>query len=81
MGLFVDIEVSTALKQDRDSVQKLSEVCPVGIFAPRPDGTLEIVARNVDECTLCELCLEVGPPGAVRVVKIYDEGRVLERSA
>ena len=37
-----------------------------------------IVKENLDECVLCELCVQAAPPGGVRVVKLYD-GTVLER--
>ena len=33
---------------------------------------VEIVEKQLDECVLCELCLEAAPPGAVRVIKLYD---------
>jgi NAD-dependent dihydropyrimidine dehydrogenase PreA subunit len=42
---------------------------------------VEIVAENLDECVLCELCLDAAPPGTVRVVKLYDDEAALERSA
>jgi NAD-dependent dihydropyrimidine dehydrogenase PreA subunit len=43
------------------------------------DAGVEIVEQQLDECVLCELCLEAAPPGAVRVVKLY-EGTALERN-
>jgi len=55
------------------------EVCPVNIFALGPQETLEVVEKNLDECTLCELCLAVAPPGAVKVKKLYGEREVLVR--
>ena len=42
------------------------------------DAGVEIVEEQLDECVLCELCLEAAPPGARRVVKLYD-GTALER--
>ena len=36
---------------------------------------------NLDECVLCELCLDAAPAGAVRVVKLYDGGAALERAS
>ena len=42
-------------------------------------GAIEIVERQLDECVLCELCLEAAPAGAVRVIKLYDDGAALER--
>ena len=60
---------------------KLVESCPVDIFKADADGALEIVEQNVDECTLCELCLGVGEPGQVQVLKLYADRAPLERSA
>ena len=70
-GIFIDVQVDDAVAQDAELVQKLVEVCPVDIFAVA-DNTLEIVEDNLDECVLCDLCLEVGPKGAVRVKKLYE---------
>ena len=61
------------------AVKKLVEVCPVNIFAEADDGAWQIVEKNLDECTLCELCLEAAPAGTVRVKKLYGEGEVLTR--
>ena len=36
------------------------------------NGRVEVVAENVDECVLCELCLEAAPDGAMVVKKLYD---------
>ena len=45
-------------------------------------GGLEIVAENVDECVLCGLCLDTAQlgvaDGTVKVLKLYDNGAVLE---
>ena len=70
MALFIDVEVDPAVAKDPAIAKKLVEVCPVNIFASTGDG-LEIVEPNLDECTLCELCLEAAPPGTVRVKKLY----------
>ncbi|MBA3326958.1 MAG: 4Fe-4S ferredoxin [Solirubrobacterales bacterium] len=56
---------------------KLEEVCPVDIYAQAADGTAQIVAVNVDECVLCRLCLDASPDGAVRVLKLYEDGAEL----
>ena len=81
MGLFIEVQVTAEAARDPDVVRKLSDVCPVNIFAADPQGELEIVEKNVDECTLCELCLGATSPGTVRVLKLYDDGRALERRA
>jgi ferredoxin-like protein FixX len=78
MALFIAVEVDPAAARDAELVKKLVEVCPVNIFAQK-DGALEIVDANLDECTLCELCLQAAPPGLVRVRKQYGAGEVLVR--
>jgi NAD-dependent dihydropyrimidine dehydrogenase PreA subunit len=76
-ALFIDVEVDDAVAQDPELARKLTEVCPVDIFAQNEDGTLRIVEDNLDECVLCELCLNATPAGTVRVIKLYDDGAVL----
>jgi NAD-dependent dihydropyrimidine dehydrogenase PreA subunit len=73
-GTFIAIEVDDALAADPAAAAKLAEVCPVDIYAAGENGAgrLEIVERNIDECVLCRLCLEASPPGAVKVLKLYD---------
>jgi len=77
-GLFIDVEVDESVRGDVELARKLEEVCPVDIFKATAAG-VEIVEQQLDECVLCELCLEAAPPGAVRVVKLY-EGTALERN-
>lgn len=76
-GLFIDVEVSDDIKDDAEMAQKLADACPVDIYANH-GGKVEIVGENLDECILCELCVQAAPPGAVRVKKLYD-GTTLER--
>ena len=77
-GIFIVVEVSPEARVDAELAKKLEEACPVDIFAAGDDG-VEIVRANLDECVLCELCLDAAAPGAVRVVKLYDAGAALER--
>ena len=76
-ALFIGIEVDDAVARDPEVAARLSDVCPVDIYAQAQDGTLEIVEENVDECVLCELCLEAAPDGTVKVLKLYEDGAVL----
>jgi NAD-dependent dihydropyrimidine dehydrogenase PreA subunit len=69
MGVFIEIAV------DDDAFtpsgrEKLVRVCPVDIYAL--DGE-RLVARpdQEDECTLCRLCLDNAPSGAIRIHKTY----------
>jgi ferredoxin-like protein FixX len=71
-GMFIDVSVAAAVATDAALAKKLVEVCPVNIFKQAPDGRLEIVQDNLDECTLCDLCMQAAPAGTVRVVKLYE---------
>ena len=75
-ALFINVEVDPSVAGDRELAARLEEVCPVDIYRAGPGG-VEIVAENLDECVLCGLCLDASPPGAVRVLKLYDDGAVL----
>jgi NAD-dependent dihydropyrimidine dehydrogenase PreA subunit len=71
-GMFIDVIVDAAVAADPALAKKLTDVCPVNIFTQEKDGRLRIVEANLDECTLCDLCLQAAPAGSVRVVKLYD---------
>jgi NAD-dependent dihydropyrimidine dehydrogenase PreA subunit len=77
-GLFIDVEVDDAVAGDSELAAKLEEVCPVDIYAAAPTG-VEIREEQLDECVLCELCLDAAPAGTVRVIKLYEDGAALER--
>ncbi len=70
-GMFIDVRVAETVRRDPALAKKLAEVCPVNIFARRDDGTLTIVEEHLDECTLCDLCVQAAPPGTVEIVKLY----------
>jgi len=71
-GVFIDVKVDAAVAKDAAIVKKLAEVCPVNIFAQEKDGALRIVEANLDECTLCDLCIQAAPAGSVKIVKLYE---------
>lgn len=75
-AIFIGIEVDDAAAADAQVAAKLTEVCPVDIYAQAEGGTLELVEQNIDECVLCRLCLDAAP-GKVRVLKLYDGGAEL----
>ena len=81
MALFIDVEVDSKAAQDAEIAKKLVEVCPVNIFKMSAASSLEIVEANLDECVLCELCLNAAPAGSVRVKKLYGKKDVLVRKA
>ena len=78
-GIFIGVEVDDVVTGDEGLAAKLAEVCPVDIY--RNANGLKIVEENLDECVLCGLCLAVAPEGAVKVLKLYDGGAVLERAS
>ncbi|HEY4451121.1 MAG TPA: hypothetical protein VGN13_05960 [Solirubrobacteraceae bacterium] len=75
-GTFIAVEVDDQAAADADLARRLTEACPVDIFA-HSGGGLEIVAENLDECVLCRLCLDASPPGAVKIIKLYDGDAIL----
>jgi NAD-dependent dihydropyrimidine dehydrogenase PreA subunit len=76
-GLFIAVEVDDDAAADTELAKKLTEACPVDIYAESGDGTLELVEQNLDECVLCRLCLDAAPDGAVKIIKLYDNGAIL----
>lgn len=70
-GMFIDVRVDPKAASDEAVVKKLVEVCPVNIFAAE-GGKLVIVEQNLDECVLCDLCVQAAPAGAVTIVKLYE---------
>ncbi len=74
-GTFIAVEVDDAAAADPELARKLTDACPVDIFAS--NGKLEIVEKNLDECVLCRLCLDAAPAGTVKVIKLYDAGSIL----
>jgi ferredoxin-like protein FixX len=73
---FIGIEVADDQVEDAALAAKLEEVCPVDIYASE-GGRVAVRQENVDECVLCRLCIDASPPGAVRVLKLYDNESAL----
>ena len=75
-GTFIAVEVDDQAAADAALALKLSDACPVDIFA-QAEGGVSIVEKNLDECVLCGLCLAAAPEGAVSIIKLYDNDAVL----
>jgi NAD-dependent dihydropyrimidine dehydrogenase PreA subunit len=71
-GEFIDVRVDAAIAKDPEIARKLEEVCPVSIFVAEADG-VRIDEKNLDECVLCDLCLEAAPKGRIEIVKLYEK--------
>jgi NAD-dependent dihydropyrimidine dehydrogenase PreA subunit len=69
--VFIDVEVDASVAADPALAAKLEEVCPVSIFKGTDSG-VELVEENLDECVLCNLCVDAAPGGGVRIVKLYE---------
>ncbi|HUA73156.1 MAG TPA: hypothetical protein VL988_00200 [Solirubrobacteraceae bacterium] len=76
-GLFIAVEVDDAAAADAELAKKLTEACPVDIYAQADGGSLALVEQNLDECVLCRLCLDAAPEGSVKVIKLYDGDALL----
>ena len=70
-AIFIDVEIDSSIEGDPELAQKLEEACPVDIYAAA-EGGVEVVRENLDECVLCELCLDAAPNGKLAVKKLYD---------
>jgi NAD-dependent dihydropyrimidine dehydrogenase PreA subunit len=80
-GIFIAVEVDDLAAADVELARRLTEACPVDIFAQGESGTLELVEKNLDECVLCRLCLDAaagrGSDQPVKIIKLYDDSAVL----
>jgi Fe-S-cluster-containing hydrogenase component 2 len=77
-AMFIQVDITLEVAGDAEMAKKLAEVCPVNIFTQAADGSAALIEENLDECVLCDLCVQAAPPGGVRITKLYD-GTVLER--
>lgn len=74
MGVFIQITVHPERLSSEISHQ-LVQLCPVDIFELK-DGRVSVKGEEEDECTLCRLCLEAAPRGAVTIYKTYCDQRL-----
>lgn len=71
-GIFIDLKVDEAIVGDAELAAKLEEVCPVDIFTAE-NGRVGTVEKNLDECVLCNLCVDAAPDGTIEIVKLYEQ--------
>jgi NAD-dependent dihydropyrimidine dehydrogenase PreA subunit len=71
MAMFIRVDVNhEVVRKTAGLAKKLVDVCPVAIFKAEGDA-VSVVDDNVDECTLCDRCMQASPDG-VKVVKLYE---------
>jgi len=74
-GEFIDIRVDAKVAKNTTLATKLAEICPVSIFISPKEGSgdgITIDESNLDECVLCDLCLQAAPKGKIKIVKLYE---------
>ena len=77
MGVFIEILLDNR-RLASEVRSKLASLCPVDIF--RLEGEQLVVRpEQVDECTLCELCLDAAPAGALTIRKNYMNESLVSR--
>jgi ferredoxin-like protein FixX len=82
-GIFIAVEVDDAVTGDAELALKLSDACPVDIFAQAEGDGVSIVEKNLDECVLCGLCLAAAggrDPIPVTIIKLYDNDAILAKT-
>jgi NAD-dependent dihydropyrimidine dehydrogenase PreA subunit len=70
-AMFIRVDIDDSVQEDEALTKQLVEVCPVDIFAIDDAGRVGTVEDNLDECTLCDLCIDASQPGQIEVVKLY----------
>lgn len=50
--------------------EQLVAVCPVNIFG-KNGSSVHVIEEHQDECTLCELCLQLVPRHGLNIHKLY----------
>jgi NAD-dependent dihydropyrimidine dehydrogenase PreA subunit len=77
MGTFIEIRLDPS-PFSLEQARLLASVCPVDIFAVE-GGRPVVRPDEVDECTLCELCLDLAAPGAIVIQKLYKDQQLVSR--
>ncbi|MBU1155372.1 MAG: ferredoxin [Proteobacteria bacterium] len=70
MGYFVEVLISEDKCVGVEACGVCVKVCPVSIFEDQ-GGMTVIVAKNEDECIMCDQCLDKCEPGAITINKKY----------
>ena len=80
-GIFIGVEVDDAIAGDADARGQARRGLPGRHLRQTRATALKIVEENLDECVLCGLCLNAAEPGAVKVLKLYDDAAELARAS
>jgi len=80
MGIFINIIYNTD-QIEPALARQLTATCPVDIFAVDSGERLTVQQDEVDECTLCGLCLKLAPAGALTIQKLYKDEQLVSQGA
>tara|TARA_B100001142_G_scaffold330394_1_gene399173 strand:- start:11195 stop:11413 length:219 start_codon:yes stop_codon:yes gene_type:complete len=69
-GMFIDVEINEDIKTDLDMGNKVVESCPVDIFII-DNNILQTQKKYLDECTLCDLCIDAAGEENIKIIKLY----------
>ncbi|MFN8639191.1 MAG: hypothetical protein U0360_06970 [Dehalococcoidia bacterium] len=69
-AMFIRVDIDDAAQSDEALKKQLVEVCPVDIFAIVEFRSRGNGRGHLDECTLCDLCIQAAGD-RVHVVKLY----------
>ena len=77
LAIFVGFEIITKVPPTlhtplMSGANAISGITLVGAVLVAGESGLEIVDSELDECVLCDLCLEVAP-GKIEIVKLYEQ--------
>ena len=70
-AMFIRVDIKDSVQDDPALCKQLVEVCPVDIFSADDAGHVRTIEDNLDECTLCDLCIDAAGPDQIDVVKLY----------
>ena len=71
MAMFIRVDIPEDVQTEEPLRKQLVEFCPVDIFALEGERVVTVDA-NLDECTLCDLCIQASN-GRVQVIKLYED--------
>ncbi len=72
MALFIQVTIDEGACASKPACRECVQSCPVDILEREPgERVARVIDENVDECILCDLCVERCPVEAVTVTKLY----------
>ncbi|MCH2658440.1 MAG: ferredoxin family protein [Dehalococcoidia bacterium] len=70
-AMFISIAIEDSVHKDQELCNRLVSMCPVDIFEISEKSQLITVEENLDECTLCNLCIEASSDEQIKIEKLY----------